>query len=84
MTVQLGMFSMPFHHPDRDYATILDEDREAIILADRLGFSEAFVGEHYSSLSERIPSPLMFMATVIAQTKRIRFATGVFNMTRPK
>lgn len=81
MTVQLGMFSMPFHHPDRDYATILDEDREAIILADRLGFSEAFVGEHYSSLSERIPSPLIFMATLIAQTRRIRFATGVFNMT---
>jgi alkanesulfonate monooxygenase SsuD/methylene tetrahydromethanopterin reductase-like flavin-dependent oxidoreductase (luciferase family) len=81
MAQHLGMFSMPFHHPDRDYTTILEEDREAIILADRLGFSEAFVGEHYSSLSERIPSPLIFMATLIAQTRHIRFATGVFNMT---
>jgi alkanesulfonate monooxygenase SsuD/methylene tetrahydromethanopterin reductase-like flavin-dependent oxidoreductase (luciferase family) len=81
MSVQLGMFFMPFHHPERDYATILEEDREAIILADRLGFSEVFVGEHYSSLAERIPSPLIFMATLIAQTRRIRFATGVFNMT---
>ncbi|MBI2552945.1 MAG: LLM class flavin-dependent oxidoreductase [Candidatus Rokubacteria bacterium] len=38
------MFTMPFHHPARDYATILEEDQEAIVLADRLGFSEAFVG----------------------------------------
>ena len=81
MAVNLGMFFMPFHHPEREYAAILEEDREAIILADRLGYSEVFVGEHYSSLSERIPSPLIFMATLIAQTRRIRFATGVFNMT---
>jgi alkanesulfonate monooxygenase SsuD/methylene tetrahydromethanopterin reductase-like flavin-dependent oxidoreductase (luciferase family) len=53
VTVKLGMFTMPFHHPSRDYATILEEDREAIVLADRLGFSEVFVGEHFSSWSER-------------------------------
>ena len=23
MTVKLGMFTMPFHHPARDYATLL-------------------------------------------------------------
>ena len=37
MTVKLGMFTMPMHHPDRDYAAFLAEDQEAIILADRLG-----------------------------------------------
>jgi len=26
------MFTMPFHHPSRDYTTILEEDREAITL----------------------------------------------------
>ena len=57
MTVELGMFTMPFHHPDRDYATILEEDQEAIVLADRLGFTEAFVGEHFASLSERRHRP---------------------------
>ena len=36
MTVNLGMFMMPFHHPDRDYAAILTEDQDAVILADRL------------------------------------------------
>ena len=59
---------MPFHHPDRDYGEILSEDQEAIVLADRLGFTEAFVGEHFSSLSERITSPLIFLATLIPRT----------------
>ena len=80
MTVKLGMFTMPFHHPDRDYGALLAEDQEAIVLADRLGFSEAFVGEHFSSFSERITSPLMFFATVINRTKQIRFGTGVLNL----
>ena len=47
MTVHLGMFSMPFHHPSRDYTTILDEDREAVVLADRLGFTEAYILVHF-------------------------------------
>ena len=65
MTVELGMFTMPFHHPDRDYTAILEEDQEAIVLADRLGFTEAFVGEHFSSWSERITSPVIFLASLI-------------------
>ncbi|HVQ74239.1 MAG TPA: LLM class flavin-dependent oxidoreductase [Candidatus Binatia bacterium] len=80
MTVKLGLFTMPFHHPARDYATILEEDQEAIVLADRLGFSEAFVGEHFSSWSERITSPLIFLATVINRTQQIRLGTGVINL----
>ena len=69
MTVALGMFTMPFHHYARDYATVLEEDQEAIILADRLGFTEVYVGEHFSSGSEPITSPLIFMATLINRTK---------------
>jgi alkanesulfonate monooxygenase SsuD/methylene tetrahydromethanopterin reductase-like flavin-dependent oxidoreductase (luciferase family) len=80
VTVRLGMFTMPFHHPARDYADLLEEDQEAIVLADRLGFSEAFVGEHFSSWSERITSPLIFLATVINRTRDIRLGTGVINM----
>ena len=80
MTVKLGMFTMPFHHPDRDYASILAEDQEAVILADQLGFSEAYVGEHFSSWSERITSPLIFLATVISRPRQIRLGTGVLNL----
>jgi alkanesulfonate monooxygenase SsuD/methylene tetrahydromethanopterin reductase-like flavin-dependent oxidoreductase (luciferase family) len=74
------MFTMPFHHPDRNYADLLAEDQEAVILADQLGFSEAYVGEHFSSWSERITSPLIFLATVISRTRQIRLGTGVLNL----
>jgi len=80
VSVKLGLFTMPFHHPDRDYASILAEDQEAVILADQLGFSEAYVGEHFSSWSERITSPLIFLATVISRTRQIRLGTGVLNL----
>ncbi len=80
MTVRLGMFTMPLHHPARDYATILEEDQEAVVLADRLGFSEVFVGEHFSSGSERITSPLIFLATIINRTEHIKLGTGVINL----
>ena len=78
--IKLGLFTMPFHHPARDYAQILEEDQEAIVLADQLGFSEAFVGEHLSSGSERITSPLVFLATLIPRTRQIRLGTGVINL----
>jgi len=75
--MQLGYFMMPLHHIDRDYHTTLAEDMEAIILADSLGYSEAWIGEHYSSAVEQITSPLMFHANLIARTKQIKLATGV-------
>jgi alkanesulfonate monooxygenase SsuD/methylene tetrahydromethanopterin reductase-like flavin-dependent oxidoreductase (luciferase family) len=80
MSVKLGMFMMPFHDPARGYGRVLAEDQEAIVLADRLGFTEAFVGEHFSSLSEPVTSPLIFCATLIPRTTRIRFGTGVINL----
>src|ERR671913_2221904 len=80
MTTKLGLFTMPFHHPARDYTAILQEDQDAIVLADQLGFSEAFVGEHFSSWSERITSPLIFLATLAGRTKHIRLGTGVINL----
>jgi alkanesulfonate monooxygenase SsuD/methylene tetrahydromethanopterin reductase-like flavin-dependent oxidoreductase (luciferase family) len=45
---------MPLHPAHRDAAVTLDEDREAIILADKLGFYDAFVGEHLTEKSENI------------------------------
>jgi alkanesulfonate monooxygenase SsuD/methylene tetrahydromethanopterin reductase-like flavin-dependent oxidoreductase (luciferase family) len=78
--MNLGMFMMPLHSPQTPIDTMLAQDREAIILADELGFSEAWVGEHYTSNIEPIPNPLQFMATLIHQTRQIKFATGVLNL----
>ena len=44
--LKLGFFIQPVHPPFRPYADVLREDREAVVLADRLGYREAFIGEH--------------------------------------
>ena len=58
--MKLGFFIMPVHPPARNYAETLHEDREAFILADRLGYSEGYCGEHLTDLAENIPSSLTF------------------------
>ncbi len=72
-----ALFMMPIHARDKDYHTALMEDREAIILADKLGYSEAWVGEHYAAGPEQITNPMIFLANLASETKNIIFATGV-------
>jgi len=55
-------------------------DRREGAARERLGFDDVWLGEHFSATSEPIPSPLMFMASLVPQTKRITFATGVINL----
>jgi len=78
--MRLGLFMMPLHPPTRTLGAYLDETSEKALLAERLGFDELWLGEHFSATSEPIPSPLMLMAGLIPQTKRITFATGVINL----
>ena len=78
--MELGLFSMPVHPPSRDWRTVLREDREMIILADKLGYCEVWLGEHVASKGEPINHPLMFLASVIGATEHIKLGTGVINL----
>ena len=78
--MKLGMFMMPLHPPGRRPAETYAEDREAILLADRLGYSEALVGEHVTDLAENVTSCLMFLASVAHDTKNIVLGSGTINM----
>lgn len=78
--MKLGMFMMPLHPPGRNATQTLAEDREAILLADRLGFAEAFVGEHVTDLAENVTSCLMFLASLAHETKNIVLGSGTINM----
>ena len=73
--MNLGYFTFPVHHPKKNVFKLLMEDRESIILADKLNFKEAFVGEHLSDSCEKITSCLNFIATLIFHTKKIKQAT---------
>jgi len=74
------MFMQPQHPPGRNAWETLAEDREAILLADQLGFEEAFVGEHVTDISEPISSCVAFLASVAHETRRIVLGTGTINV----
>jgi alkanesulfonate monooxygenase SsuD/methylene tetrahydromethanopterin reductase-like flavin-dependent oxidoreductase (luciferase family) len=75
--LKLGFFIQPVHPPARRYADVLREDREAVVLADRLGYREAFIGEHLVDAAETITSSLAFIAHLADACPSITFGTGV-------
>src|SRR5258705_3056590 len=78
--MNFGFFTMPIHPVDKDWRQSLREDREAFILADELGYTEGYVGEHHTDRAENITSCAMFICTLIDATKRIKLGTGTVNM----
>jgi alkanesulfonate monooxygenase SsuD/methylene tetrahydromethanopterin reductase-like flavin-dependent oxidoreductase (luciferase family) len=78
--MKLGYFTMPLHPVGRDWRQTLAEDREAILLAESLGFEEAFIGEHITDLAETITSCLIFIATLARDTRHIRLGSGTVNL----
>jgi len=78
--MDLSFFIQPLHPIDHTYSDVLREDMESIILADKLGYKEALVGEHFTDLAEPITSSLMFIARLIAETKNIKLGSGITNL----
>ena len=78
--MKLGYFTMPLHPPERDYVQTLTEDRQAILLADELGYSEAFVGEHVTDVAESVTDSCVFLASLAHLTRRITLGTGTVNL----
>ena len=75
--MELGFFTMPLHPPGSDYTKSLDDDLNQIVVLDQLGYKEAWIGEHFTSVWENIPNPDLFIAKAIPLTKNIVFGTGV-------
>ena len=78
--MKLGTFMMPLHPPTRQPWETYAEDREAILLADKLGYKEALVGEHVTDLAENVTSCCMFLASLASETRQIVLGTGTVNM----
>jgi len=75
--MRLGLFMMPLHPPSKDRTICFEEDIAAIVLADELDFSEAWIGQHHSVAWEPIPANDLFIANVLPRTRNIRLGTGV-------
>ena len=78
--MKLGTFMMPLHPPSTKPFETLAEDREAVILADQLGYSEAYVGEHVTDLAENVTHCLMFLSSLAYSTKQIMLGSGTINV----
>ena len=75
-----GIFLAPFHPLDEDPTLCIHRDLELVEHLDRLGYDEAWIGEHHSGGFEIIASPEMFIAALAERTRHIRLGTGVVSL----
>ncbi len=75
-----GIFLPPFHPTDEDPTLAIQRDFELIEWLDRLGYDEAWIGEHHSGGFELIGSPELFIAGAAGRTRQIMLGTGVISL----
>lgn len=75
--MDFGLFLQPVHHPSEDPSAALERDLGLIELLDRLGYSQAWIGEHHSTGWENVAAPEVLIAAAAERTSDIRFGTGV-------
>jgi limonene 1,2-monooxygenase len=82
MTARLGfgIFLAPFHRAGENPTLAIERDLELVEYLDRLGYDEAWTGEHHSAGSEIIASPEIFIAAAAERTRHIRLGTGVISV----
>ena len=75
--LRFGLFIPPIQSPGESPTLLLERNLELIEHCDRLGYDEAWVGEHHSGGWELIAAPELFIATAAERTRHIRLGTGV-------
>ncbi|MGZ4681926.1 MAG: LLM class flavin-dependent oxidoreductase [Acidimicrobiales bacterium] len=78
--LRFGIFMAPFHPTGQNPTLALERDLDLIVHLDKLGFDEAWIGEHHSGGYEIIASPEIFIATAAERTQRIKLGTGVVSL----
>jgi limonene 1,2-monooxygenase len=78
--LRFGAFIAPFHPLDENPTLAIERDLELVEFLDRLGYEEAWIGEHHSAGFEIIASPEVFIAAAAERTRRIRLGTGVSSL----
>jgi limonene 1,2-monooxygenase len=80
LKLRAGVFLAPFHPLDEDPTLAIERDLALMQHLDRIGFDEAWIGEHHSAGYEIIASPELFIAAAAQRTQRIRLGTGVISL----
>ena len=79
--LRFGIFMAPFHPAGENPTLALERDLELIEHLDRLGYDEAWIGEHHSAGTEIIASPEIFIAAAAERTRHIKLGTGVISVS---
>ena len=80
LPLQHGLFLAPYHDITESPTIGLRRDIELVEHVEKLGFAEAWFGEHHSTGWETVCSPELMIAAVAERTARIRLGTGVISM----
>jgi alkanesulfonate monooxygenase SsuD/methylene tetrahydromethanopterin reductase-like flavin-dependent oxidoreductase (luciferase family) len=75
--MELGYLTFPMHPPGSLHHETIQHDLDQIVTLDKLGFQEAWIGEHFTASWENIPSPDLFIAAALGLTENIILGTGV-------
>lgn len=75
--LRFGIFLPPMHKTGVNPTLTIHRDLELVELLDKLGYHEAWIGEHHSAGSELIASPEVFIAAAAERTRTIKLGTGV-------
>src|SRR5918999_1419741 len=78
--MKFGIFMAPFHRVGENPTLAFERDLELVDHLDRLGFDEAWIGEHHSGARELIGEPMLFIAAAGQRTRNINLGTGVTSL----
>ncbi len=78
--MQFGIFLAPFHRRGDNPTLAIGRDIEMIEHLDRLGYDEAWIGEHHSAGWEIIAFPELIIAAAAERTRHIRLGSGVTSL----
>lgn len=78
--LRFGTMMLPLHPVGTNPTAALERDLALLEHMDRLGYEEAWIGEHHSGGGELVASPELFIAFAAARTQRMRFGTGVVSL----
>jgi limonene 1,2-monooxygenase len=78
--LRFGIFMAPFHRAGENPTLAIERDLDLVAHLDKLGWDEAWIGEHHSAGTELIASPELFIAAAAERTRHIKLGTGVISV----
>lgn len=80
LKMRSGVFIPPYHGMHENPTLTFQRDLELVEWCERLGYEEAWFGEHHSGGVETIDSPEIMIAAAAQRTRTIMFGTGVVSL----